>query len=83
MYSLVNYPTTGANALKNLGLMTISAPTKLSIKKDYRFRPFHDIFINYIKNMGWLIYLVFTESGTDYNISNDFCQVKLETIKTE
>ena len=33
--------------------------------------------------MGWLTSLVFTESGTDYNIAKDFVQVKLEAIYTE
>ena len=33
--------------------------------------------------MGWITSLVFTESGTDYNIAKDFVQVKIETIGTE
>ena len=33
--------------------------------------------------MGWFISLVFTESGTYYNVTNDFVQVKLETIEKE
>ena len=41
------------------------------------------MFMNHIKNMGWLQFLVFAESVTDYNIAKDFGQVKLETIKTE
>ena len=41
------------------------------------------MFVNHIKNMGWLTSLVFTESGTDYNIAKDFGQFKLEMIETE
>ena len=41
------------------------------------------MFMNHIKNMGWLTSLVFTESGTNYNIAKDFGQFKLETIETE
>ena len=33
--------------------------------------------------MGWLTSLVFTKSGTYYNIAKDFGQVQLETTKTE
>ena len=33
--------------------------------------------------MGWLKYLVFAESGTDYNIVKDLGQVKLEMVETE
>ena len=39
--------------------------------------------MNNIKNTGWLKYLVLTESGTDYNIANDFGKVQLDRIKTE
>ena len=41
------------------------------------------MFINHIENMGWITSLVFTVSGTDYNIANDFRQVKIETIETD
>ena len=41
------------------------------------------MFMNNVKNMGWLTSLVFTESGIDYNIAKDFGQVKLDTIKKE
>ena len=41
------------------------------------------MFMNNIKNTGWLKYLVLTESGTDYNIANDFGKVQLDRIKTE
>ena len=61
--------------------MTRSAPTKLSIEKDFRFWPFHEIFMNHIKDMSWLTSLVLTESGTDYNTAKYFGQVKLETIE--
>ena len=60
--------------------MTRSAPTKLSVDKDFRFWPFHEMFMNHIKNMGWITYLVFTKSDTDYNIAKDFGQVRIETI---
>ena len=39
--------------------------------------------MNHIINMGWIISLVFTESGTDYNIAEDFGQVKIDTIETD
>ena len=32
--------------------------------------------------MGWITSLIFTESGTDYNIAKYFVQVKIETIET-
>ena len=41
------------------------------------------MFINYIENMDWFTSLVFTKSGTNYNIAKDFGQVKLEMIETE
>ena len=39
--------------------------------------------MNHIENMGWITSLVFTESGTNYNIAKDFGQVKIETIETD
>ena len=33
--------------------------------------------------MVWITSLVFTESGTDYNIAKDVGQVKIETIETD
>ena len=63
--------------------MTRAAPTKLSVEKDFRFWPFHEIFMNHIENMGWITSLGFTKSGTDYNIAKDFGQVKIETIETD
>ena len=39
--------------------------------------------MNHIKNMGLLTSLVFTKSGTEYNIAKDFGQVKLDTIEIE
>ena len=41
------------------------------------------MFMNHIENMGWITSLVFTESGTDYNIAKDFGQVKIETIEID
>ena len=41
------------------------------------------MFMNHIENMGWIISLIFNESGTDYNIAKDFGQVKIETIETD
>ena len=38
--------------------------------------------MNHIENMGWITYLIYTESSTDYNIAKDFGQVRLETIET-
>ena len=75
MSNLINYAATGANTLKNWDLMTRVAPMKLSIKKDFRFWLFHELFMNRIKNMGWITSLVFIESGTYYNIANYFGQV--------
>ena len=37
--------------------------------------------MNHIKNMGWIASIIFTESGTDYNIAKYFGQVKIETIE--
>ena len=82
MSNLINYSATGANTLKNWDLMTRSAPTKLSVGKYFRFWPFHDMFMNHIKNMGWIISIIFTKSGTDYNIAKDFVKFRLETIET-
>ena len=83
MSNLINYAATGANALKNWDLMTRAAPTKLSVKKDFRFWPFHEMFMNHIENMVCITSLVFTESGTYYNIAKDFGQVRIETIETD
>ena len=83
MSNLINYAATEANALKNWDLMTRAAPIKLSVEKDFQFWPFHEMFMNHIENMGWITSLVFTESGTDYNIAKDFGQVKVETIETD
>ena len=66
-----------------LDLLKRSTPMKLSVEKYFRFWTFHEIFMNHIKNMGWLTSLIFTKSGTYYNITKDFGQVKLETIETE
>ena len=41
------------------------------------------MFINHIENMGWVTSLVFTESGTDYNIENYFVRVQLNKIEME
>ena len=71
MSNLMNYSAIGANALPNWYLVTRAASTKLSVKKDFRFWPFHEMFMNKIENMGWLTSLVFSESGTYYNIAKD------------
>ena len=36
-----------------------------------------------IENMVWITSIVFTESGTDYNIAEDFGQVRIETIEID
>ena len=41
------------------------------------------MFMNHIENMGLLKFLVFTESGIDYNITKEFGQVKLEKIEIQ
>ena len=43
--------------------MTRAAPTKLSVEKDFRFWPFHDMFMNHIENMGWIASVVFTDQA--------------------
>ena len=63
--------------------MTRAAPTKLSIKKDFRFWTFHEMFMNHIKDIDWIKSPVFTKSATDYNIAKDFGQVRLDTIQTD
>ena len=63
--------------------MTRESPTKLFVEKELRFLPFHEMFMKHIKNMGGITSLVFTESGTDYNIAKDFVQVRIETIETD
>ena len=83
MPNLINYTANGANDIKNWDIMTRAAPTKLSVEKDFRFWPFHEMFMNHIENMGWITSLVFTESGTDYNIANYFGKVRIETVETD
>ena len=83
MSNLINYTATGANSLKNWDLITRAAPKKLYVEKDFRFCPFHEMFMNHIKSMDWITSLVFTESGTDYNIAKDFGQFRIETIDTD
>ena len=68
---------------KNWDLLTRAAPTKISVKKYFRFWPFHEMFMNHIKDMRWLTSIFFTEPGIDYNTANDFVQDKQETIDTE
>ena len=72
MSNLINYAATGAIALKHWDIMTRAPPTKLSVDKYFRFWPFHEMFMNHIKKMGWITSLIFIESGTDYNIAKDF-----------
>ena len=83
MAYFINYTMARANALKNWELITKAAPTKLFVKKDFRFWPFHKNFMNHIKNMGWSTSHVFTESGIDYNIEKYFGRVQLDTIEAE
>ena len=63
--------------------MTRAAPTKLSSEKDFRFWPYHEMFMNHIKNMGWITSLVITKSVTYYNIANYFGKFRIETIETD
>ena len=83
MSNLFNCSATRANALKKWDLMTRPSPTKISFEKDFRFWPFHEMFMNHIKNMDCSTYLVFTKSGIYYNIAKDFGKVKLETIEID
>ena len=39
--------------------------------------------MNHIENMGFIISLVFIESGTDYNIAKYFGQFKIERIEID
>ena len=39
--------------------------------------------MNSIDNMSWITYLIFTKSGTDYNIVKIFGQARIETIETD
>ena len=57
--------------------MIRAASTKISVEKDI------ELFMNYIENMGWITYLFFTKSGTDYNIAKHFVHVRIETIETD
>ena len=61
--------------------MTRAAPKKTYVEKDFQFWPFHEMLMNHIKNMGCITSLVFTKSGTDYNIAKDFGQVRIYTIE--
>ena len=81
MASLINDTATRENTIKNWDLMTKAAPTKIYVKKYFRFWPFHEIFINRIKNMGWLKCLVFNESGAYYNITEIFGRVQLVRLR--
>ena len=63
--------------------MSRGASTELSVEKDFQFWPFQEMFMNHMKNMGWITSLVFTESGTDYNIAKYFGQVRLQTIEKD
>ena len=83
MSNLINYTANVANGLKNWDKITRAAPTKLSSKKYFRLWPFREMFMNHIKNMGWITSLVFTESGTYHNITKDFVQVRVEMIDTD
>ena len=41
------------------------------------------MFMNHIKNMRWITALIFTISGTYYNIAKYFGQVRIDKIETE
>ena len=43
----------------------------------------HKMFMNRIRNICWITSLVFTESGTDYNIAKDFGKVRIDTIEKD
>ena len=81
MFILINYAATGENALKSWNLMTIAAPTKLSVDKYFRFWPFHKMFMNHMKNTGWITSVLFNVSGMYYNIAKDFGQFIIEMIE--
>ena len=83
MSNLIKYAATRANALKKLDIKTRATPTEVSVEKYFRSWPFHEIFINHIEDMGWMTYLVFTKSSTDYNIAKDFGLVKIEKVETD
>ena len=80
MSGLINSDATVENALKNWDLMKRASPKKLSSENDFRIWTFHDMFMNHIKNMGWITSLVFTKLGRYYNIAKYFGQVRIETI---
>ena len=76
----MNYTATGANALENWYLMNRAASKKLSVNIDIRLWTFHKMFMNHIKNMVWITFLVFTELCTGYNIAKGFEKFRIETI---
>ena len=41
------------------------------------------MFLNHMKDMRWMTSLVFTKSGTYYNIAKDFGKVRLDKIDTD
>ena len=41
------------------------------------------MYMNHIKNMGWITFLVFTELSTDYNMVKYDGQFKIETIELD
>ena len=41
------------------------------------------MFMNHIENMGWITSLVFVESGTYYNIANNFRQFRIDSIEID
>ena len=51
--SIIDYGVTGANRLKCLEIMTKPALETLKYDENEIFWPFHETFLNRIKNMGW------------------------------
>ena len=41
------------------------------------------MFMNQIKNMGWIASLIFIKSGTDYNIATGFRKFRIESIEID
>ena len=51
--SIIDYGATGANRLKCWEIMTKPALETLKYDENEIFWPFHETFLNRIKNMGW------------------------------
>ena len=83
MSNLINYIATRSKALKIFGCNEQSGFHKNIWQERFCFWPFHKIFMNHIENMGWITYLVFTKSGTDYNIAEDYEKVRMKKIEKD